>query len=515
MTTVCSRVFPDTYRDSVFLMKISGIAGDCEGVETASAMMGTPRNKELLSASDLLTPEIEWARQDDLVVSIRGTATAAEQALQKVVELLNNQVTIRREGVRVPKSVNEALAADPQLNVAIISVPGEYAAYEALKCLRSGLHTMLYSDNVSIGDERKLKEFATNQGLLLMGPDCGTAVLGEVPLGFVNRTSKGGVGLVSASGTGAQQVMSLVDLFGCGISHCLGVGGRDLKDDIGGLSAMTALKMLDRDPQTEVIAVIAKPPGGATRKALLEIYAKMSKPVILYYADHRDTQPELGAGVTVCDSLEAVAIACCRVLEPQLQSTEAYENILAECSLELPEQPAGRYLRGVFAGGTLCVEALEIAARELPEPVYSNIEIAGSRILDDMATSVGHTLVDLGDDAFSIGRPHPMIDPTLRQERLLQELLDPDTGVVVLDVVLGDGSHPAQAEGIVDTLAEADARTCGRSRRIPVIASVCGTEKDAPSRSQVLRILEQGGVKHCATSSRAVRAALTFLEESK
>lgn len=514
MTTVCSRVFKDTYRDSVFLMKISGVATAREGVETASAMMATPRNKELLIASGLFTSEIEQARQDDLVVSIRGTAIATEHALREIDELLNKQVFVRQQGVKRPKSLAQALAEDPLLNVALISVPGEYAAYEALKCLQSGMHTMLYSDNVSMSDERRLKELAADLGLLLMGPDCGTAVLGGVPLGFANRTSRGGLGLVSASGTGAQQVMSLVDLFGGGISHCLGVGGRDLKDEIGGLAAITALRMLDQDPQTKAIAFIAKPPGAATRKTLLEVFAKLSKPVIVYYAGLADVRPETDAGVTVSNSLEAAAIDGCRALELQQWSESAHREILAECSLKLPEQPIGKCLRGVFAGGTLCYEALGIAARNLPEPVFSNIELTGVSRLEDSARSVGHTLVDLGDDAFSVGRPHPMIDPTLRHERLLQELLDPDTGVVVLDIVLGDGSHPAQAEGIVGILAEAEARSGGRSRRIPVIASVCGTEKDTPSRSHVLGVLEQGGVMYFATNGRAVRAAVKFLKES-
>ncbi len=521
MQSVASAVFPDTYRDSVFLMKISSHASSLEGITLASAMMATPRNKDIFSASGLMTQEIEQARPDDIAVSLAGESEALATALGAVRKMLD---TAGGTGGGAggagsayrPKSVAEATKALPGLNMALISVPGEYAAYEAFKALRQGLNVMLYSDNVSLDDERRLKTFAGAHNLLLMGPDCGTALLNGVPLGFVNKVRRGGLGLVCASGTGAQEVMCLVDRFGGGISHCLGVGGRDLKDAIGGLSTIQALALLDADPSTEAIAVIGKPPGPKTRTRLAEIYRKLCKPVTVYYAGCDDMALEIAAGATVGHSLEEAAMAGLALLAAgaDRQNCQALPAQAEQPRLKATPGSSRKWLRGVFSGGTLCLEALSVAAGGFPGRVWSNMPLAGACILPDAQASCEHTLVDLGDDAFSVGRPHPMIDPALRLERLFQELMAPDTAVVLLDVVLGYGAASGQAEGIARTIARAAAESQGASREVLVVASVCGTAADVPSRPAETEILRQAGVLVCSSNARAAHMAVALVKEA-
>ncbi len=516
MHHVSSVVFPDTYRDSVFLMKISGAAKGMEGVEAVSAMMGTPRNKELFESSGLMTPTVRDARQDDLMVSLRGREDAVASALDAVRAMLSD--TGPRPGVGAayrPRTVIEARRAEPELNMALISVPGEYAAYEAFKALEQGLNVMVYSDNVSLEDEARLKAMAAYRGLLFMGPDCGTALIGGVPLGFANRVRPGGVGVVGASGTGAQQVMCLVDRLGGGISHCIGVGGRDLKDAIGGTSTLHALELLDADPATRVIALVGKPPGPRTTELLARACARLGKPVVVHFVGGPGL-PEGTANITWADSLEQAAVEACLLLPGLKTGRAACEALLdadGQAGPPLPPAPERRWLRGVYCGGTLCLETLAVAAKAFPGTTWSNLGLEGVSRLPDSALSREHTCVDLGDDEFSLGRPHPMIDPAARLERLHAELTDPGVAVVLLDVVIGHGACPDQAEGIAQTLARAQADSGGRSREVAVLASVCGTSADTPPREAVEAALARAGVRIFSTNARAARAALALLQE--
>jgi len=518
MLEASSVVFPDTYRDSVFLMKISSAALKLDGIEAVSAMMATPRNKELFKASGLMTPLIREARQDDLAVGLRGRADALPAALEEVKRMLAEAGRPGEEAEALrPKTVIEAKKADPGLTMALISAPGEYAAYEAQKALDQGLDVMLYSDNVSLEDELRLKTMAAQKGLLLMGPDCGTALINGAPLGFANRVAPGGVGVVAASGTGAQEVMSLVDRFGGGISHCLGVGGRDLKDEIGGLSSLRALELLGDDPATEVIVFVGKPPGPKTKARLQEVCARLNKPVVVHFPGV-GAQPEPGANMIPARSLEEAAVEAHALLE----GPAGREACLALLDREegfsagsgLPAPGAGRrWLRGVYGGGTLCLEALAIAGRVLPGKLWSNLRCDGVSKLPDAKTSREHAFVDLGDDEFSVGRPHPMIDPAARLERLYAELTDPEVAVVLLDVVIGHGASPDQAAGIVETMERARRESGADGPGAVVVASVCGTGGDNPSREAVVATLARAGVLVFPSNARAATAAAAIVKE--
>lgn len=492
-------VMPNTYRDSVFLMKLSVQAREESGAAQVSAMMGTARNKALFVASGLSTSEVEAVKPDDLVVVVQAEAETIDAAMGVVETLLAAPPAKRSPGsaASLPQTVDQALALDAGLNIALISVAGDYARFEAAQALRAGCDVMLYSDNISLADERALKTLASKRGRLLMGPDCGTAIIDGVPLAFANRVRRGPVGLIGASGTGLQEVACLLDRFGVGVSQAYGTGGRDLKDEIGASTTLAALERLLADPQTRFIGVLGKPPGAKTRALLLERIKGLEKPVAVHYVGCADYAAEDAAGVLHASDLAAFATLLAR----QVDTTLRAEKVLGLLPVVPPAKKG--YLRGLFAGGTLCQEAAVLAAPLLAEKRYSNLSVEGYAPLAAHEASRGHAFWDFGDDAFTAGRPHPMMAPELRMARLVRELHDPDVGVVLLDLVIGYGAASGQAELLTETLRQAERATSGASRSKLVVASVCGTESDSPSRWQQVRTLIDAGVTVAGSNAQA------------
>lgn len=491
--SVRSIILPDTYRDSVFLMKLSGDAREESGARQISAMMGTARNKELFQESGLSTPETESAGPGDLVISVEAEDAAMDDVLAVVQGLLtrsNRSKAASGEAAR-PATLEQALEEDPDLKLAIISTAGDYGRLEAAKALDAGLDVMLYSDNISLQDEIALKRLAASKGLLVMGPDCGTAIVNGTPLAFANVVRSGPVGIVGASGTGLQELFCLLDRCGVGITNAYGTGGRDLKDDVGAITALSALDRLGADPNTRVLALIGKPPGKASRLKVAEKVKSLGKPAFVHYLGAEDYAPELAVGMIPAADTTALAVAVAKHVNPKFDETAL-----------LPAQPlpAGHkpgFLRGLFGGGTLCQEAAELAAPYLNGEKCVNMKVAGYTAIDSREPSRSHTLWDLGDDVFTVGRPHPMMAPELRMQRLALELADPAVSVILLDVVIGYGSHEDTAGEIVATLARAN--TTDKL----VVASVCGTEGDNPDRASQVRKLEQAGVVVLPSNARA------------
>jgi len=498
MLAVQTIILPDTYRDSVFLMKLSVQARDESGAAQVSAMMGTERNKELFVRSGLSTPQVEAAKADDLVIAVQAEAALLDKALATVQQLLDAAPKKQAgAGEVTPQTLEQVLANDKSVTTVLISVAGDYARYEAAKALSAGLDVMLYSDNISLEDERALKKLAGQKGRLLMGPDCGTAIIDGVPFAFANTVRKGPVGLIAASGTGLQEVTCLLDRLGVGVSQAYGTGGRDLKDEIGGMAAFSALDRLLEDSGTRFIGILGKPPGGKTRTALLEKIKKSSKPVAVHYLGTSDYADEDAAGVSHADNLTDFSHLLATMTDPK-----------APCDTipgPLPQAAEGKpgLLRGLFSGGTLCQEAAELAAPILGSKLYSNLHIAGFGELNASTPSIGHAFWDFGDDEFTVGRPHPMMAPDLRMQRLVQELLDPQVSVILADMVIGFGAASGQAELFAGAVREAEARSGGKSRDKVVVVSVCGTEGDRPSRSAESAILEKAGVKVLGSNARA------------
>ena len=496
-------VLRDTYRDSVYLMKLSSQAKAECGALQVSAMMGTVRNKALFASSGLSTPEVVAARPDDLVIAVEIEEERAGQALDVVRRLLDEAPARRALTVEEarPATLDAALEEDKALNLALISVAGDYARYEAARALSAGMDVMLYSDNISLEDEIALKRLARSNNALVMGPDCGTAILDGIPLAFANAVRRGTVGVVGASGTGIQEVTCLLDRFGVGVSQVYGTGGRDLKDAVGGMTALAALDRLRADPATELVVVLGKTPGEATRAALAERFGAMGKPVFVSYLGTSEYGPELAAGAVAAGTLTQLAERVAQVARPGLDT----ESLLAGGEPALVSRPG--LLRGLFGGGTLCQEAAEIAAPLLEGAKYSNLALEGFGRLSGREASRGHCFWDFGDDEFTVGRPHPMMAPELKMERLVRELCDPAVSVVLTDVVIGYGSSDAQAALLVRALAEASARSGGRSQEVLLVASVCGTDSDRPSRAGEVRVLREAGIRVFGSNARAAAYA--------
>jgi FdrA protein len=495
---VINRVREGFYLDSVALMRIAQQLQAIAGVESAALMIGTPANKEILADAGLLTGEGGGATPRDLIIAIRTASEPARQATLSEAEAL-----LRRPGFGEsegggwrPKTLRSAVQALPGANLALISVPGEFAANEARRALREGLHVLLFSDNVSLEDEVALKEEARERGLLLMGPDCGTALINGVPLAFANAVPRGEVGIVAASGTGLQEVSSLIARMGGGVSHGIGTGGRDLHEAVGGITTLAAIDALDGDAATKRIVLLSKPPAPPVAAAVLRRVTRSAKPFTLCFLGLE--RMELPPNAKAADTLQEAA-------------EEALGLSLAEHS-----EPAGDvegeasragWVRGLFAGGTLCAEAQAILCRAGHE-IHSNAPIPGVRPLPPQAPH-GHLLLDLGADEYTRGRPHPMLDPEPRNALLADALGDPAVGVILLDVVLGYGAHADPAAGLAWTVAAA-----GKDRP-PVVTSVCGTEGDPQGRSGQIETLRRAGILVAPCNAAAARLALRLIGSAR
>lgn len=502
---------PSEYHDSVSLMLVARELSRLPGVADASVVMGTEANKGLLKEAGLLTPQAQAATPNDLVIAVSGEAAAVTVALAEAEKLLTAKQSSEAGGNEFrPKTLRGAAKANPAANVAVISVAGRYAAAEAWDALRSGLHVLLFSDNVSLEDEIALKRYAVEHRLLLMGPGAGTAILNGVALGFANVLPRGPVGIVSAAGTGLQEVSTLLAKQGVGVSQGIGSGGRDLKAEVGGLMMLAGLKALQEDPATSVIVLVSKPPAEEIARKVLAQVQQSDKPTVVCLLGATAPTPAPLSGVKAARTLEEAARlateAATGIKQPTTGDGRPPNAVGGQRSAVIGQPPAvNRYLRALFSGGTLCYEAQVIWRDLLAEPVFSNAPLEKANQLPNSLHSQGHTAVDLGEEEFTVGRPHPMIDNDLRIRRLLQEARDPQTAVIMLDVVIGYGAHPDPAAELAPAIRQAKeiARVAGRE--LPVIASVTGTEQDPQGLTRQTKALEAVGVVVCESNAAAAR----------
>jgi FdrA protein len=484
MTVVKWEVRAGAYYDSVVLMQLQrGLLG-LPGILDAGVVMATPANRDLLAANSLLPGNIS-ANPDDLLVVVKAEDEAsATDAFGKVDELL-----ARRESSSVsqdfrPRSLSAAVKQLPEANWVLVSVPGRYAAGVAREALDLGRHVFLYSDNVSLEDEIALKISAREKGLLVMGPDCGTAIINGIGLGFANRVRRGPIGLVGASGTGTQAVTAHIHNLGAGISHAIGTGGRDLKSEVGAITAHQALDLLKRDEETKVIVLISKPPSPDVAASLISTAQGTGKPVIIYFIGYPAPARKTG-NLHFAISLSEAAEVAVRGLE----------------NLQIVNSPTANsgFIRGLFSGGTLAYETL-LGLQASLSPIYSNAPITDNQSLKDPLKSEAHTIIDLGDEFFMVGRLHPMIDNDLRIRRMKQEADDPGVGMILFDVVLGEGSHLDPAGELVPVIKE-----IGEKRmEIEFVAIVIGTDDDPQDLQSQVSQLTDVGVTVFRTASEAV-----------
>ena len=503
-------VMKGTYRDSITVMKISNELSAASGIRSAAAVMATGLNKRLLGDLGFRAIEVESAGPNDLVVALEAQdENALGDALEKLDRLLSARKTML-SGPAGPRTLDSALGMLPDANLAVISVPGQFAKREALRALREGLHVFLFSSNVPAADELELKRIAKDSGLLLMGPDCGTAMLNGVVLGFGNVVRRGPVGIVSASGTGSQQVSVLVHGAGLGISQVIGTGGSDLSEQIGGLMMIEGLKLLEDDEGTKVIVIISKPPGPPTAEKLLVVARQCRKPVVVNFLG-RSIESAADSGVREVATLEDAAKTACALVRGETPRVEPFsakkEDVLAIVEREASSLTASqKYVRGLFSGGTLCLETM-VVMTPLIGGIYSNTALGGSHTLGDANVSREHTCVDLGSEEFTAGRLHPMMDYTLRKMRILREAKDPETAVILADIVLGIGSNPDPAAELVPTVAEAKGLAQRGGRSLPIVASAIGTPDDPQDLTRQRKELENAGVIVMESNAQAARIA--------
>ncbi|MBD3348630.1 MAG: acyl-CoA synthetase FdrA [Candidatus Eisenbacteria bacterium] len=494
------------YADSVTLMKAARELSGMPGVDDAAVIMGTEENKAILRASGLLDESLESAGPTDMLVAVRAAdGEAAAGALSAVDELLTGQRGgPDRESSRAPRSLETALAAHPELNLALISVAGRYAGGLAWEALERDLHVMIFSDNVPLETEVALKREAHEKGLIVMGPDCGTAIVNGAPLGFANVVSRGPVGIVAASGTGLQEVSCLLSESGAGISQAIGTGSRDVSDDVGGITFLDAIDALGCDADTQVIVLVSKPPDPSVHERIRRATGALDKPVVSVFLG---TEPE---GPYDARTLaEAAAKASDVALGGEAGADSGRGTLSRPKADERRERARGlassvsagrRYLRALMSGGTFASEAaLVLGDMEIPD-LCANVRGGGAARLEDPLRSVGNAVVDMGADEFTVGRPHPMIDYSLRVARIAEEARDPQTAVVLLDVVLGYGAHRDPASELEGVVRDVSSRVC-------VVCSVTGTERDPQVRSVVERRLRSAGASVMPSNEAAAGLA--------
>ena len=511
-----SRFYPNLYKDSVSLMTVSAKVAAVPGIEAASVVMATATNVENLERAGLGKFEVH---PNDLVVVASGSDEACAEALQLADELLSakagggGHAEVASE--LAATSIQMVVANDPAHNFALISVPGDYAAAEAMKALRLGMDVMLFSDNVPADSEFALKTYAHEHDLMVMGPDCGTAIVNGVPLGFANVVRRGPIGVVGASGTGTQEVTVRIHQLGSGVSQALGTGGHDLAQKIGGISMLHGLAALDADPATKVIVLVSKPPAPEVASRVLAAAKRSAKPVVAIFlgADPASITAEGLHGAGYLAQAADMAVALAKGTKPALMPiTLSNETRRTLSGLARSMAHDQRYVRGIFSGGTFCFEA-QLVHAAAGIRASSNTPTEGNFQLKNSRQSNENTIIDMGDDEFTQGRPHPMIDPSQRDARIRNEVADPTTAVVLFDVVLGYGSADDPTGGLLGVIGSEKAKANAAGRTVAFVGHVCGTELDPQNRSKVVAGLKSAGVLVASSNAEAATWSAAIIGE--
>ncbi len=510
--TIQVLIKPNTFFDSVSLMSLSTKANQIEGVEQAIIAMGTEMNKEVIRNVGLMTSEVDEAKTSDLMIVVKAESDElCENAFAGINELLTKKNTATAGKGEVKYStISSAASHIPDANFAVISVNGAYAAREAKKALENDLHVMLFSDNVSVEDEIELKKLAHEKGLLMMGPDCGTAIINNVGLAFANAVRKGSIGVVGASGTGSQEISVRIHEFGGGISQLIGTGGRDLSEKVGGMMMLDGIRALEADEATKVIVLVSKPPAPSVEDKICEQIKQCTKPVVVWFIGGNEEKVTKAGGHFAKMSKEAAlkAVLLTGADESKINKKALNIPLVNEVRAKLTSEQ--KYIRGLFCGGTLCDEAMYTAMEKFNN-VYSNIQKNPDYLLKDINVSQEHTFIDFGDDEFTQGKPHPMIDPSTRIERFKQEAKDPSVGVIVMDFVLGFGSHEDPVGVMLPHIIEAKQQAEQEGRHLEILGYILGTELDPQNYQEQIDKLVASGATHASSSQNAGLLAREFV----
>lgn len=479
------------------------------GVIDSSIVMGTAENKSILKMANMLLPEFTTSNDNDLLLVVQAESdNVCDHVIANIDQMLAD---LRKSDDNSesfsPKSFDGALKALPEANLSLISVAGKYAYAEAMKALEKGLHVMLFSDNVSIEEEIQLKEFAKSKGLLVMGPDCGTAIINGAPLAFANVVRRGNIGVVAASGTGLQEVTTLIHNYGQGISQAIGTGGRDVKEKVGGIMFIESLKALADDPNSSVLLLVSKPPHPSVLEKIGQVVKEINKPVISAFlgANPEDVKKY---GIDAYATLQEASLACVKALNPN--STHDHNEQIDWKSEASKMAPSQKYLRALYSGGTFCSETQIILSANV-QNMFSNAPTNGVSQLDDIWKSQQNTVIDLGEDEFTVGKAHPMIDYSTRNKRIIDEATDPETAFLIIDIVLGYGSNMTPAEEIIPEIKKAQEIAQSGKRHLPILVNVTGTDLDPQNRQSLIKQLKESHVHVFESNAELAQNALTLM----
>lgn len=493
---IITEILSNQYQDSINLMLLTQAINALPDVNKSQIMMGSDANKDILNNSGLLTDEAKNATPNDIVIVMDVTHNIKDKVLDVVDEFLMNLST-RNDSVSYSSEVNnlnDAMEKLSNANLALVSIPGEYGATEIEKLLRKGLNVFSFTDNIPIEDESRLKKIAHDEGLLLMGPDCGTGIISGVPLAFANEIKKGNIGIVAASGTGIQEVTTIIDRQGMGVTHAIGTGGHDLLDQVGAITTIDAIAAMDQQDDIDVICVVSKPPSKNVRDKVVELLQSLHKPVVaIFLGEHPETHVgNVYFGETLSETA-SIAVDLARGNEVKgsysIPLINKVDNLVG----------TDKTIIGLYSGGTLASEAAMLICNKL------RINDTGKEEGFILKSNVA-TIIDLGDDIYTKGKPHPMIDPTTRIEKLKEYVCKKNTGVILFDVVLGYGSHEQMATELANPIATLKEEY----PNVKFIATVCGTSNDIQGYSKAIKILNDSGIQVEETNENAVKLALAY-----
>ena len=491
----------NNYQDSIVLMLLTNHLEEMAGVNSISVMMGTPANKDIFKTGGLYTDELEQATPNDMViVADLENSDIIDQIVEESKNYLEEQGKKNKSGAteeRV-KTWAKALEIGEDASVAIFSIPGTHAALEIEKALDENKHVFCFSDNVSLEDEVRLKQMAHEKGLLLMGPDCGTGIINGVPIAFTNAVRKGNIGVIGASGTGIQEVTTIIHKLGGGVTNAIGTGGRDLKEEVNGITFKDSIALLEQDPDVDVIVALSKPPAARVREDILALLRGSKKQVVTIFLGEKPAEHE--EGLYHAHTLEETAEIAVQLAKGEAVTAVADDIVVPAITLK----PTQTHIKGFYSGGTLAYEAGMLIQEVLGT---NSLDAVEGFILNEQS----HEVMDLGDDMYTQGKPHPMIDPSKRKEMLEKAGQDPETAAVLLDIVLGYGSHDDMASALAPTIKTvlADAKADGRE--LAIIATIVGTDEDPQDMDEQRAILEEAGVFICQSNAQAVKTALALI----
>lgn len=488
-----------SYHDSVVLMLLTNQISTIEGVKKVSIMMATPANKDIYRQSGLSTEELESASANDMVVVADVDDDAIlDVIMEEVEEFFKKQSTSEgdKKGAESVKSWDKALGKLPDANLAVISIPGAYAALEADRALDEGMNVFMFSDNVTLEDEIKLKQKAHEKGLAVMGSDCGTGIIQGVPIAFTNNVTPGAIGIIGASGTGIQELTTIIDRLGEGVKNAIGTGGRDLSTEVGGITMMDMIEAMESDDSVKVLIIISKPPAKEVRDRISDRLSNFKKPVVtLFLGEKPEYHEENFYHAYTLDEAARLAVGLVR-------GEEIKEGKVDVDDSQFFGAEEKKTIKAYYSGGTLAGEAAMLIKDAL------NLKVPPQKAEGFMLKTDGHIVVDLGDDVYTQGKPHPMIDPAKRIECMQDAIDDASTGVILLDVMLGYGSHEDMAGALLPSIVELRDKAKAEGRKLFFVATVCGTRRDFQSYDEAVSKLKEAGVIVCENNKLAVHTAI-------